>query len=194
MKQNKVIGLTGGSGSGKSVAAKIFEEYGALVVDADKISHEITDSDEKVLERIKDEFSEKVFENEKLSRKALGKVVFGDKTALEKLNRILHPVIAEKIGNIVKNSGKKIVVIDAPLLFAVKELVDLCDETVAVCAPEEMRINRIIARDGLSREEAEKRISSQVPQEKTAAMADVVITNDGDMEKFRRDIVGYLGK
>ena len=61
MNQNKVIGLTGGSGSGKSVAAKIFEEYGALIVDADKISHEITDSDEKVLDRIKTEFSDKVF-------------------------------------------------------------------------------------------------------------------------------------
>ena len=194
MKQNKVIGLTGGSGSGKSVAARIFEEYGALTIDADKISHQITDSDEKVLAKIKEEFSDEVFENGRLSRKALGKVVFKDKTALEKLNRILHPVIAEKIKSIVENTDKEIVVIDAPLLFAVKELVDLCDETVAVCAPEEMRINRIIARDGLARVEAEMRIFAQTPQEKIAELADIVITNDGDMEKFRRDIVGYIGK
>lgn len=194
MKRNKVIGITGGSGSGKSVAAKIFEEYGALTIDADKISHQITDSDEKVLAEIKEKFSDEVFENGKLSRKALGKVVFGDETALEKLNRILHPVIAEKIKSIVENTDKEIVVIDAPLLFAVQELVDLCDETVAVCAPEEMRINRIIARDGITREEAERRISSQVPQKELAGMADTVITNDGNMEKFRRDIVGYLGK
>jgi len=194
MKQNKVIGLTGGSGSGKSVAARIFEEYGALTIDADKISHQITDSDEKVLAKIKEEFSDEVFENGRLSRKALGKVVFKDKTALEKLNRILHPVIAEKIKSIVENTDKEIIVIDAPLLFAVKELVDLCDETVAVCAPEEMRINRIIARDGLTRMEAERRIFAQTPQEKIAELADIVITNDGDMEKFRRDIVGYIGK
>lgn len=194
MMQNKIIGLTGGSGSGKTAAAKIFEEYGALIVDADKISHEITDSDQKVLAKIKEEFSDEVFENGKLLRKALAKVVFGDKSALEKLNKILHPVIADKIKGIVENTDKKIVVIDAPLLFAVKQLVDLCDETVAVCAPVEVRINRIIARDGITREDAERRILSQTSQEKIAAMADVVITNDGDMEKFRRDIVGYIGK
>ena len=194
MMPSKIIGLTGGSGSGKSVAAKIFEEYGALTIDADKISHQITDSDREVLEKIKEEFSDKVFEDGKLSRKALGRVVFGDGIALKKLNGILHPVIAEKIKSIVENTDKEIVVIDAPLLFAVKELVDLCDETVAVCAPEQERINRIIARDGLTREEAERRISSQVPQDKLAAMADTVITNDGDLDKFRRDIVDYLGK
>lgn len=194
MKQSKVIGLTGGSGSGKSFAAKVFEELGALIIDADEISHGITDSDERVLSKIRETFSDKVFQDGKLVRKELGKIVFSDKSALEKLNRILHPVIAEKIKNIAAGTNKSIVVIDAPLLFAVKELVDLCDETVAVCAPTEMRINRIILRDGLTREEAEKRILSQVPQEEIARMADVVIVNDGDTEKFRRDIIGYIGK
>lgn len=96
MMQNKIIGLTGGSGSGKTAAAKIFEEYGALIVDADKISHEITDSDQKVLAKIKEEFSDEVFENGKLLRKALAKVVFGDKSALEKLNKILLPLLQTK--------------------------------------------------------------------------------------------------
>lgn len=194
MKRNKIIGLTGGSGSGKSLAAKYFEEFGALIIDADKISHEITDSDEKVLAEIKAAFSEKVFENGKLSRKALGKVVFGDKSALNKLNSIIHPVIASRVKEIVDKSEKDIIVIDAPLLFEVKEIAQLCDETVAVCAPDELRINRIIARDRLTREEAQRRIFSQMPQEKVVEMADHVIVNDGDMEKFRRDIVGYLGK
>ena len=194
MKQNRVIGLTGGSGSGKSVAAAIFAELGAFIIDADKISHDITDSDPKVLAKIKEEFSEKVFENGKLSRKALGRVVFGDKNALEKLNRIVHPVIAEKTKELVKSSGSRLVIIDAPLLFAVKEIVELCTETVAVCAPEEMRINRIMIRDGLTREEARMRIRSQMPQQELAEKADFVIENDGDIEKLRSDIVGYLGE
>lgn len=194
MKQNRVIGLTGGSGSGKSVAAAIFAELGAFIIDADKISHDITDSDPKVLAKIKEEFSEKVFENGKLSRKALGRVVFGDKNALEKLNRIVHPVIAEKTKELVKSSGSRLVIIDAPLLFAVKEIVALCTETVAVCAPEEMRINRIMIRDGLTREEARMRIRSQMPQQELAEKADFVIENDGDIEKLRSDIVGYLGE
>ena len=194
MKQNRVIGLTGGSGSGKSVAAKIFEEFGAVIIDADKISHEITSSDEKVLAEIKKEFSDKVFENGRLSRRALGSVVFSDKSALLKLNKILHPVITERVKEIIDKTQGKIIVIDAPVLFDVKEIVDLCDETVAVCAPDEMRINRIMVRDGISRKQAENRIYSQMPQEKLAEMTDAAFVNDGDIEKLRSDIVGYLGK
>ena len=194
MKQNRVIGLTGGSGSGKSVAAKIFKEFGAVIIDTDKISHEITNSDEKVLSEIKKVFSDKVFENGKLLRKALAGVVFSDKEALLKLNKILHPVITEKVKEIIDKTHGKVVVIDAPVLFEVKEIVDLCDETVAVCAPDEMRINRIMTRDGISRKQAENRIYSQMPQEKLAEMTDAVFTNDGDLEKLRSDIIGYLGK
>lgn len=194
MTQNRVIGLTGGSGSGKSLAAEIFAELGAYVIDADKISHEITDSDMEVLGKIKEEFSEKVFENGKLSRKALGKIVFNDKNALGKLNLILHPAIAEKIAEKVENCGNPLIIIDAPLLFLVKEIVALCTETVAVCAPEEMRINRIMARDGLTYDEAYARVCSQMPQEKLTQLADKVIVNDGSIERLRSDIIDYLGK
>ena len=194
MKQSKIIGLTGGSGSGKSTAAEVFAEFGAAIIDADKISHEITDSDATVLAKIRQEFSEDVFENGILCRKKLGKIVFSDKEALKKLNSILHPAIAEKILAIIKNSTSDIIIIDAPLLFAVKELVDICDETVAVTAPDEIRVKRISARDGITKEEAEKRLASQMPQEKIAEMADVVFVNDGDIGKIRSEIVGYLGK
>ena len=194
MKQNRVIGLTGGSGSGKSTAARIFEEMGAFIIDADKISHEITDSDQTVLAKIRETFSDEVFENGVLCRRALGKIVFGDKSALEKLNRIIHPAIAAKTVEIIESCGKEIVIIDAPLLFDVKVIADLCDETIAVCASEQVRIDRIIARDGISCEMANQRINSQRSQQELAAMADTVIVNDGDLEKLRRDIVGYLGK
>lgn len=194
MTQNRVIGLTGGSGSGKSLAAEIFAELGAYVIDADKISHEITDFDEQVLGKIKEEFSKEIFENGRLSRKALGKIVFSDKNALGKLNAIMHPAIAEKIAEIVKSCGNPLIIIDAPLLFSVKEIVALCTQTVAVCAPEEMRINRIMTRDGLELNEALMRVRSQMPQEKLAEMADKVIVNDGSKEKLRSDIIDYLGK
>lgn len=194
MKQNKVIGLTGGSGSGKSTVAGIFKEYGAFVIDADKISHQLTDSDEMVLRKIKEAFSEKVFENGVLSRKALGKIVFSDKNALKTLNGIVHPAVAAKTLEKIENCDSRLIIIDAPLLFDVKEIVDLCDECIAVCAPDEVRINRIVARDGICREDAEKRLASQRPQQELAEKADFVIVNDGDLEKLRSDIVGYLGK
>lgn len=194
MKQSKVIGLTGGSGSGKSTIAKIFAEFGATIIDADKISHGITDSDETVLAKIRQEFSDDVFENGVLCRRALGKIVFSDEEALGKLNAILHPAIAEKILAIVKNSRSEIVIIDAPLLFSVKELVEICDETIAVTAPDDVRIDRISVRDGITRDEAKNRLASQVPQEKLAEMSDVVFVNDGDIAKIRSEIVGYLGK
>ena len=194
MTQNKVIGLTGGSGSGKSLAAEIFASLGAYVIDADRISHQLTDSDEKVLGKIKEEFSEEVFKNGKLSRKALGRIVFNDKKALEKLNSILHPAIAEKIADLVESCQKSLIIIDAPLLFSVKEIVELCTRTVAVCAPEDVRINRIMTRDGISFKEAAARINSQIRQEELAMMADRVIVNDGSVEKLRRDIIDYLGE
>ncbi|MFA7636349.1 MAG: dephospho-CoA kinase [Monoglobales bacterium] len=194
MTQNKIIGITGGSGSGKTSAAEIFRELGAFVIDADKISHEITDSDQEVLAKIKSEFSDEVFENGVLSRKALAKRVFGDKEALLKLNKILHPAITKRIFAIVNSCDNPIIVIDAPLLFSVREIVDLCTETIAVCAPEEVRINRIMVRDGLTYEEAKKRIGSQMSQEELSKKADRVIENDGDIEKLRSVIVDYLCK
>ena len=194
MKQNRVIGITGGSGSGKSTVSRIFEEFGAFIIDADKISHQLTDSDEVVLARIKEAFTEKVFENGVLSRKALAEIVFSDKNALKTLNGIVHPAVAEKTLEMIEKCGKELVIIDAPLLFDVKEIAGLCDETIAVCAPDEMRINRIMDRDGISYEMAQKRINSQRPQEELARLADRVIVNDGDPEKLRSDVIGYLGK
>ncbi len=194
MTQNRVIGLTGGSGSGKSLAAEIFASLGACVIDADKISHEITDSDMEVLRKIREEFSEEVFENGKLSRKALGRIVFNDKNALGKLNSILHPAIAEKIADLVESCENSLIIIDAPLLFSVKEIVDLCTETVAVCAPEDVRINRIMARDGIEFKEALSRVRSQMSQEKLMEMADKVIANNGSVESLRSDIIDYLGE
>ncbi|MBR6523500.1 MAG: dephospho-CoA kinase [Clostridia bacterium] len=194
MTQNRVIGLTGGSGSGKSLAAEIFASLGACVIDADKISHEITDSDMEVLRKIREEFSEEVFENGKLSRKALGRIVFNDKNALGKLNSILHPAIAEKIADLVESCENSLIIIDAPLLFSVKEIVDLCTETVAVCAPEDVRINRIMARDGIEYKEALSRVRSQMSQEKLMEMADKVIANNGSVESLRSDIIDYLGE
>ena len=194
MNQSKVIGLTGGSGSGKTTVASIFKEQGAYIIDADKVSHNLTDSDHTVLNKIKEEFSEKVFEEGVLSRKALGKIVFEDKTKLEKLNKILHPKIAEKISDMVNKSGSDIVVIDAPLLFDVNDILSLCDTTVAVCASDEKRIKRIMSRDGLNYDEAIARIDSQRPQDDLARLADFVITNDDDIEKLRSVVVDYLGK
>lgn len=194
MNQSKVIGLTGGSGSGKTTVASIFKEQGAYIIDADKVSHNLTDSDHTVLNKIKEEFSEKVFEEGVLSRKALGKIVFEDKTKLEKLNKILHPKIAEKISDMVNKSGSDIVVIDAPLLFDVNDILSLCDTTVAVCASDEKRIKRIMSRDGLNYDEAIARIDSQIPQDDLARLADFVITNDDDIEKLRSVVVDYLGK
>ena len=107
VEKGELTALIGNSGSGKSTAAEVFAEFGAAIIDADRISHEITDSDATVLAKIRQEFSEDVFENGILCRKKLGKIVFSDKEALKKLNSILHPAIAEKILAIIKNSTRK---------------------------------------------------------------------------------------
>ncbi len=193
MKQNKkiVIGLTGGSGSGKSAVAKIFSEFGAYIIDADEISHSITTSDKKVLEKIEKTFPDTVTDAG-LNRRKLGSIVFADKEKLVKLNEIILPAIIDKMCLSAENSSAAITVIDAPLLFSSEKLVDLCDEIVVVAAPENVRIDRIVARDKISREEAKNRLASQVLQGELIARADKVFYNDGSLENLRSVVLDYL--
>ncbi len=193
MMQNKkiIIGLTGGSGSGKSAVAKIFSEFGAYIIDADEISHSITTSDKKVLEKIENAFPGTVTDAG-LNRRKLGSIVFADKEKLLKLNEIIHPAIIDKMCLLAKNSSAEITVIDAPLLFSSKRLIKLCDEIVVVAAPESVRIDRIVARDKISRDEAKNRLASQLSPDELIARADKVIYNDGSLENLRSVVFDYL--
>lgn len=175
----RIIGVTGGTGGGKTTVTKILEEYGAHIVDADVVARQVVASGCPALSEIEAEWD--VVENGILDRKALAKIVFSDESQLHKLNGIVHKYVIEEIKSQLADCKEEIFVIDAIALFE-SGLADLCDVTVAVIADRNVRCERIMARDGLTRDEALMRINAQKNDEFYINSADVVIYNNDNDE------------
>jgi dephospho-CoA kinase len=187
----RIIGLTGGIAAGKSQVSRILSELGAIIIDADVIAREIVEKGTSTWEEIRDEFGEEYFlADGSLNRKKLGKLVFSDKHALRKLNDITHPAIRNSIisrlDELKTQDYKGVVVVDAALLLEVG-WDDLVDEVWVVDAPLEIRITRLMDRDGLSREEALNRINSQMTQEEKNEKADKIIKNESNMDNLEKE-------
>ena len=178
-----LIGLTGQSGAGKSTVSKVFKENGYFVVDADKVSRKVSES-ESGKAALKAAFGEGVFESGNLNRKKLASIVFNDKKELQKLNTTLLPLICNEIDKIVKESGSSYILLDAPTLFE-SGINSRCDIILAVTAPFSALVSRIMARDFLTKEEAESRISSQHSDSFFKENADIVLENNGTLDGLK---------
>lgn len=184
-----ILGITGGTGCGKTTLLRAFEGLGGLVLDCDAIYHELLQRDPLLLAAIEARFPGTV-ENGALQRKKLGAIVFADKTALEDLNRLTHGAVREAVlCRLKEHHGHT--AIDAIALFE-GELAELCDVTVAVTAPEEMRIQRLMARDNISREYAASRIAAQHDAEWFRKKCDFTLENNGDIDTFRVKCLAFL--
>lgn len=174
-----IIALTGGIGCGKSTAAEVLRGLGAGVVDADAISRRLTAPGGAALPEIRAEFGDEVFFGDgTLNRKALAAAVFPNDTG--RLNAILHPLIRsemERQTETFRSEGKTAVVLDVPLLFEAN-MQSMAEKIICVTAPRPLQIRRLALRDGLTADEAEARISSQMPVEEKAALSDYVISTD----------------
>lgn len=184
-----IIGITGGTGSGKSTLLHLIEQYDGLVLDCDLIYHQLLRTDADLLCRIESCFPGTV-ENGVLDRKKLGATVFADKGALQKLNSITHAAVKAEILHRLENSPQ-LAAIDAIGLFE-GELDGLCDVTVAVTAPENDRILRIMSRDGISEAYAKSRIAAQHSDEWFASKCDCVLENNGTPEEFAAKCIAFL--
>ena len=187
-----IYGLTGGTGSGKSTVAEYLVEFGCTVVDADIIARQVTEKGSEVLAQLAEEFGQDIIdENGELIRKKLGSIVFGDKEKLEKLNDIMRKALDEKMLGALKAAEEERlyskVFFDAPTLFESKRE-HFVDKIWVVAADRETRIQRIMKRDGISREEVEQRMASQLPDDEKIARADVVIYNDGTLEDLKKKV------
>jgi len=188
-----VIGLTGGSGSGKTTAAKFFEKMGANVIDADKIGHEILKRGD-VKEKIKEAFGSGVFDRfGEIDRKALGKIVFNDEKKRSLLNEITHTPIRDEILNKIGKKGDCVWVIDAALLFETN-MDKACDIVLAITCPKELRVERIKNRDNVDEDLALKRINSQMSDEKLIKKSHYHIENNGSEEEFLRKLNDFWTK
>ena len=184
-----IIGITGGTGSGKTTLLEMIRDLGGVVLDCDAIYHRLLETDRALLSAIEARFPGTVEEG-KLQRKKLGAIVFADKNALLDLNKLTHSAVKEEVLCQLK-SCPKLAAIDAIGLFE-SGLNELCKLTVAVVAPQENRILRLMARDNISREYAAQRIAAQPAQEEFARRCDFTLTNDSTKEVFQEKCLAFL--
>lgn len=187
-----VIGLTGPTGAGKSVVADIFRENGALIVDTDRIARGIVEPDSPCLAALSDAFGEDILRADgSLDRAALAKKAFASKDSQQLLNSITHPAIIARSREMLGKSDAALAVIDAPLLFE-SGMDALCDVTIAVLAPKETRLHRIMARDGIDKDRALERINIQPDDEFYRSRATHTLINDGDTRALFENTYGIF--
>ncbi len=189
----KIIGLIGGSGAGKSSVSKEFQKWGAETIDGDKVARDIVSPGKPALSEIVEAFGADVLcPDGNLDRKKLAKIVFSDPSELHKLNVITHKYISEEVEQELARCKKNLFVIDAAALVE-SGIHKMCDFVVFVNAEKETRISRIMARDGLTREEAKRRINAQKEDAFYRANSQFEIQNNGD-EKALDDAVSEIIK
>ena len=189
----RVIGITGPSGAGKTTALSLLREKGAFVLDCDAVYHELLERDATLLGAIEQAFPGTVKDGA-LDRKTLGTVVFSDPDALETLNGITHRFVSEEIGRRLSDfatAGGTLAALDAVELIA-SGLGEICDLTIGVLADEELRVRRIMARDGIGREAALLRVRAQKPEEYYRQNCGAVVYNNGDREQFTEKFFNIL--
>ena len=174
----KIIGITGNSGSGKTTATEILRKLtNADIIDADKVVRELSVPGTEYLDAIKEKFSESVLlEDGSLNRKELANKIYNNKEDLEILNSLTFKYVVQEIRKRIEESNNTIIILDAPLLFE-SGLDKECTSVIGLIAPFDVKVNRIVARDGISEEIAYSRINIQAKDEFYIDKADIVIEN-----------------
>ncbi len=184
-----ILGITGGTGCGKTTLLSAIERCGGLILDCDAIYHELLTRDDALLSAIEARFPGTV-ENGVLQRKVLGNLVFSDETALADLNAITHSAVKAEVLRRLE-AKPALAAIDAIALFE-GGLAEFCDVTVAVTAPTEDRVRRLMARDGISREYARKRIAAQHEEEWFRSRCSRILENTGTKIQFTENCLAFL--
>ncbi len=173
----KIVGLTGGIGSGKSTVLELFKDRGVAVYIADVEAKRLMNEHSKLKEEIIDLLGENAYLNGQLNRKYIAQQVFNNPQKLQKLNDLVHPKVREDFLSFAKNSKSEIVIYETAILFESGSDA-LCDFVISVVANEEERIKRVMKRDNCTEEEVRKRIENQLSDEERVRKSDFVIYND----------------
>ena len=186
------VGLTGGIASGKSTVAEMFAKHGAHLIDFDGLAHEVQEPEKPAWKEVVNQFGEGILQpDNKIDRVKLGNIVFADKKKLIELDKIVHPFVYQEWHMLLEKIGKKekhaIVLSDIPLLFE-GNMQHLFDLTILVLIVPEKQISRLMTRNGISKEEAGKRLKSQMPIIEKIALADIVIDNDGGIPETEKRV------
>lgn len=184
-----ILGITGGTGCGKTTLLKTIAEKGGLILDCDAVYHQLLTRDDRLLQAIEARFPGTV-ENGQLQRKKLGTIVFSDQNALQDLNKITHNAIKEEVLRQLE-AKPRLAAIDAIALFE-GGLAELCDTTVAVTAPVEVRVHRLMLRDQISEDYARSRIAAQHDESWFRQHCHHILENDSTQAHFQEKCVAFL--
>ncbi|WHZ01976.1 dephospho-CoA kinase [Neobacillus sp. YX16] len=190
-----VIGLTGGIASGKSTVSNMFKEMDITVIDADVEARLAVEKGEPAYQKIIAEFGDDiVLDTEEIDRAKLGSIIFHNAEKRQILNGIVHPEVRKRMNNQVEAArarGEQVIVLDIPLLFESK-LTHMVEKTILVYVDRDIQLNRLMERNDLSLEDAEARISSQMPLSDKVALADAVINNNGTISETKKQVIEVL--
>jgi len=193
----KIIGLTGGIGSGKSTVSRFLAGLGATIVDADRVGHKAIKPGTELWREVVAAFGQQIVNSSgEIDRKKLGEIVFGSAESLSRLNRIMHPRMCDMVKARLEGyqrQGVEVVVLEAPLLIEAA-WISLVDEVWVTAASEAIVLKRLQERAGLSKEEALARIRSQLPSEERIKRADVVINTDCSLDEVKTRVKGLWAR
>ena len=188
----KKIGITGGIGSGKSTVTDYLCEIGYTVIDADEVAREAAMPGEPAMLRLREEIGDGIFcADGTLDRPVLAKIMFSNPITLMTVNEIFHEDIKERIKAHIKEQGGQSIFLSVPLLFEA-DAGWMSDETWLVTADEDIRLRRVMLRDGLPEQDVRARMASQMPEDKKQELADVIIENNGTIGELRKKIDNLL--
>lgn len=185
------LGLTGGIASGKSTVAALFKEQGIPVIDADQVAHQVLATNKSVQAQLQATFGEAVVKNGQVDRPVLGQQVFGNPEALTQLNAITGPAILTAIKQQMQAADAPLVVLDVPLLYE-QHYEQYCDGVAVVYVERKTQLQRLMARNQLTIEQANARIDSQSDLATKKARADFVIDNQGTPAMLRQRVLALL--
>lgn len=189
-----ILGITGGSGCGKTTVSKILSKNGVDVIDCDLVTRKIVEPNEPALREIEDTFGTEYLNSDKtLNRKKLAGLVFNSPKNLLKLNKIMHKYVEEYINLYILNSTADIVGIDAAALIE-SGIHKKCDCLLCVLANKDLRLQRIITRDNLSQDEALSRINAQKNDEFYIEKSDYIVYNNGNIDEINEQIIKILNE
>jgi dephospho-CoA kinase len=173
----KIVGITGGIGSGKTLVCQVFKSLSVPVFHADDEAKRCYD-DEQIKDQVKSLFGEEIYYRDSINRELLAAAIFTDQLKLQSLNNIIHPAVAVRFESWMKTQVGAYIIKEAAILFESGSYKN-CDKTITVTAPAEMRINRVMERDHADRQSVEARLRNQWSDDKKVELSDFVIINDG---------------
>ena len=183
------VGLTGGIGAGKSAVAQLLVSYGAVLVDSDRIAREVVEPGTEGLAAVTAEFGTEVLAADgTLDRPRLGAIVFGDEERRKALNAIVHPLVGRRSAELRAAAGPDAIVVNDVPLLTENGLAPLYDVVIVVDASSATRIDRLVRLRGMTEDEARSRMAAQATREQRAAIADLVIDNDGSLDELEPQV------